>query len=467
MATQLTRGRRGVDALLLGALYLLELSALILALDIPRLIGRPLQAVVTSYTGLYAILATLGVGILIVVIARRYARDRREGTRRFALTLALNMLSVALVVGVGEVATRLLTVRAPEGDLFMGTLLLPRDWEFEVTRNRELVGRAKKADPYLVPDEVLGWTVGTARRSDDGLNQSSIEGIRSGRAGISFADTHPAWRVALVGDSFTFCLDVGYEDSWGYRLELLLGPETQVLNFGVAGYGVDQAYLRYTRDARPWNARVVVLGVFPGDLERSMGLYPFISFPGSELPYAKPRFALKDGALSLLNVPLPSADSVLSTRSIAALPFIDYDVGYRESDWRWRALHASRLVRVALSRYPVRTPPSPVVSPEALRAVNGELILDFVRLARADRSIPIVLYMPGRNDFLPWAQDPTRLPMITREVLRRYGIEFTDLTPCVATVPEEERFVPEKRHYSPRTNAAIAGCLRELVSSHL
>jgi len=30
-----------------------------------------------------------------------------------------------------------------------------------------------------------------------------------------------------------------------------------------------------------------------------MGLYPFINFPGAELPFAKPRFILKDGALSL------------------------------------------------------------------------------------------------------------------------------------------------------------------------
>jgi hypothetical protein len=97
--------------------------------------------------------------------------------------------------------------------------------------------------------------------------------------------------------------------------------------------------------------------------------------------------------------------------------------------------------------------------------VNGELIRDFVRLVHADGSIPLVLYMPGRNDYLTSAKDPKGLPVVTRDVLREMGIEFTDLTPCVGAIPEDDRFVPGKRHYSPRTSAAIASCLKELVSS--
>ena len=465
MAAELTRGRRGVDGLLLGALYLLEVCAVILALDLPRLIGRSLRSAIGSPVGLYAILGLLGIAIALLLIVRQEVRARREGASRFALTLALNLLPVALVVGAGEIGTRMLTERTPEGEQFMGTLLMPRDWGYEVARNRALLERARHEDPYLVADQLLGWTVGPSRRSEDGLNQSSVEGIRSGRAGISFAETHPDRRVALVGDSFTFGLDVGYEDSWAYRLEELLGPRAQVLNFGVSGYGVDQAYLRYTRDARPWHATVVILGVFPGDLERSMGLYPFINFPGAELPFAKPRFVLKDGALSLLNVPVPSMDAILSAGSVSALPNVDYDAGYHEADWRWRPFHISQLVRIVLSRYPVRSAPRPAVSLQALRALNGALLRDFVRLVRADGSIPLVLYMPGRNDYLAWAKDPTHIPIITREILRQEGIDFTDLTPCLGAVPEAERFVPEKRHYSPRSSVAIAGCLRELVSS--
>jgi len=463
----LTPGRRGVDGLLLGAFYLFELCALILAFDLPRLSGRSLRSAIGSAVGVFAILGLLGIVISVLLIVRQHLRTRREGVRRFGLTLAINILPLALVIGAGEIVTRILTERTLEGELFMGTPLVPRDWGYEVARNRALLDRAKHESPYMMPDRLLGWTVGPARRSKDGLDQSSMEGIRSVRVGVSFAERHSDRRVALVGDSFTFGLDVAYEDSWGSRLEELLGSGTQVLNFGVSGYGIDQAYLRYTRDVRPWHARVVILGVFPGDLGRTMSLYPFIYLPGSELPFAKPRFILKDGALSLINVPVPSMESLLATSSVSRLPYVDYDMDYRESEWRWRPFHLSQLVRIVLSRYPVHRTPRPEISPEALRAVNGELIRDFVRLVRADGSIPLVLYMPGRNDYLPSAQDPKSLPVVTREVLHQVGVEFTDLTPCVGAIPEAERFIPEKRHYSPRTSAAIASCLKDLVSSRL
>ena len=186
----LTPGRRGVDGLLLGAFYLFELCALILAFDLPRLSGRSLRSAIGSAVGVFAILGLLGTVISVLLIVRQHLRARREGVRRFGLTLAINILPLALVIGVGEIVTRILTERTLEGEQFMGTPLVPRDWGYEVARNRDLLDRAKHESPYMVPDQLLGWTVGPARRSKDGLEQSSMEGIRSGRVGVSFAERH-------------------------------------------------------------------------------------------------------------------------------------------------------------------------------------------------------------------------------------------------------------------------------------
>jgi hypothetical protein len=41
--------------------------------------------------------------------------------------------------------------------------------------------------------------------------------------------------VAVVGDAYTFTLEVPFEDSWGSRLESALGSRIRVLNFGVEG----------------------------------------------------------------------------------------------------------------------------------------------------------------------------------------------------------------------------------------
>jgi len=89
-------------------------------------------------------------------------------------------------------------------------------------------------------------------------------GTRSPRPGTVFADRSADYRIALIGDSFTFSDEASYEESWSYKLERKLRPQVQVLNFGVSGYGIDQAYLRYKRDVRPWHPDIVVLGYIQG-----------------------------------------------------------------------------------------------------------------------------------------------------------------------------------------------------------
>ena len=95
--------------------------------------------------------------------------------------------------------------------------------------------------------------------SKDGLYKSSEEGIRSQAVGVSYKDAQRLPRVAIVGDSFTFGLGVPFESSWGAQLENSMTNTVEVLNFGVNGYGIDQAYLRYTRDAKPLHPEMVIL----------------------------------------------------------------------------------------------------------------------------------------------------------------------------------------------------------------
>ena len=135
--------------------------------------------------------------------------------------------------------------------------------------NRDALKQAPSATSYFVPDDLLGWTVGRNRQSNDGLYFSSSEGIRSNGPNVSYAARRPRYRVATVGDSFTFALEVPFEASWPYRLEQQFGHQTQILNFGVNAYGVDQAYLRYSRDVRPWHPDLVVLAFIQHDLYRS------------------------------------------------------------------------------------------------------------------------------------------------------------------------------------------------------
>jgi hypothetical protein len=399
-----------------------------------------------------ASLVAVGLGIV--------ACWRALGRRRFVVTLATNVVSVVIVLALAEGLMRGLAVSGPHGVSVANTLLLPKDWDWVRGRNAALLKEAPTNISYFVSDDLLGWAVGPSRTSADGLYVSSREGIRSARPDIAYADEPVANLVAAVGDSYTFGLEVRFEQSWAAQLQVLLGPDFRVLNFGVDGYGVDQAYLRYQRDVRPWRPALVLFGFIEHDLTRSMVVYPFVSFPEWGFPFSKPRFALNGEGLELLNAPLPGPHDVLGTPAIGALPFIDFDPGYHAGEWTRRPWHASYVLRFLVSRFPRPSPPNPRTEGAVVSRINTELLLTFVRRATADGTEPLIVYFPSRGDFQ--GQDRSAMRIVLQN-LQQAGVSAIDLTPCVGTLGPAEAFIAGRPHYAPAGNTAVARCLLPVV----
>ena len=483
MNAELNRPRRQASATLALLLYLAEIAALLTILAIYKLGSWPLATFLRTPAGA-ALVTAPPIFFAAVTIIIRVLRKHPEKVTAFWPAVGLNLWSLVLMAGTAEVALRVFATGTPLGPQVANVTLIPRDWSAVAQRNQALLARVANGQSYLVFDSLLGWTVGRDRKSSDynrsfqeryiaehensaertrlqqyrpgqDIYASSIEGLRSPRQGFSFAAQPAQRRIALLGDSFTFGLEVGYEQTWGYELEKLLGREFQVLNFGVDGYGVDQAFLRYRRDAAPWHPEVVILGVISDDLRRTMCVYGFLCFPASEIPFPKPRFVLDADTLALLNRPLPRPESLFASKSLAELPFVDLDPAFDPIQWEKHFYHRSFAVRFVLSRFPRWQVPAPAVSDDALRAVNAELIRQFVRTVKDAGSTPVVVYFPSSGAFVGDGATAAR----GREVLRSSGVPLIDLTECVTKVPPAERFVI--LHYSPATNAEIARCLME------
>jgi hypothetical protein len=245
---------------------------------------------------------------------------------------------------------------------------------------------------------------------------SSSDGIRSGAPNVSYAARQPQYRVATVGDSFTFGLEVPFEAPWPNRLEQQLGPQTQILNFGVNAYGVDQAYLRYSRDVRPWRPDLVVLAFIQHDLYRSMLVYHFVSSSRVGLPVreATARRHRQNGAST--EVPVPSPQEPRDTD----LPFIEYDRGYDPIEWRWHAYYHSHLVRFVLSRFRRWPEQSADASIQAI-TLNGEII----HWPSATARHPWWCIFPARSDFLGIDRS-VKNGVLT--MLRGRRIRYEDLT---------------------------------------
>jgi len=153
------------------------------------------------------------------------------------------------------------------------------------------VGRNLPEDEYSGPilfHGVLGWDypANIVYRGPEGmLYTHGPEGER--RTFTSF----PATGIATYGDSFTHCDEVSDENTWQTFLARKL--ETNVVNYGVSGYGTDQAFLKFRLHESP-RARVVMLCILPENINRVVNIYrPFYNYE-DPLALTKPRF-IRDG----------------------------------------------------------------------------------------------------------------------------------------------------------------------------
>lgn len=479
------------ESLFFACLWVLELSLLLIFMALHKKGEKPLLVFLYGSSGIVFVAGVFVLVMSAIVIASVIRNGRRSHAKSLSATFALNLWSVVLVLLVPEAVIRVFAVNTPAGPVFADTPLLPQRWENVVARNRAILAKVSSQGSYLIFDNELGWTIGRNQRSknyntdfqkqvlprlrqrypemypaethkpvgkDDDIYFSSVEGIRSPRVAMTFSGARPKQRIAIIGDSFTFGLEVPYEDTWGHQLELALGSNFQVLNFGVDGYGIDQSYLRYQKHVLLWRPDIVIFGLVNDDFRRTMCVYGFLCFPGSEIPFPKPRFVVNEDTLTPLNLPLPAPESIFAWQSITQIPFIEYDRSFEPNDWDWGFYDHAYSMRFLLSKFPRWPVARPIVSDEALKSVNGHLLRSFVRLAEDRGSKPIVVFFPSAAALAP---ESNGRPGVAREVLHANHIPYLDMTGCVSKVDPAERFVV--LHYSAMTNAAIAECLREAL----
>lgn len=456
------------DLSLLVTLYIAELAFLLAILSLHKRGERSLLAWISSAPGMAFCAAILLLVGAVTWVSVQWFRRRRLASRSFALILAMNIITVGSIVIPFEVAIRLLAEDTSDGKVVFHTVLLPRSWDKATTHYREVLQRASGDLSYLIYDASLGWTVGPNRRSGNGMYVSSAEGLRAQHQGEVLKTPSHKMRIALMGDSYAFGEGVRFEDSWGHLLESNAGGGVQVLNFGVPGYGVDQAYLRFREHALAWKPDVAILAFPRSDLYRTIAVYPFINWPEWDMPFSKPRLVRSKDALVALNVPTIPPDKMFALTSVSALPFLEYDLGYRKGDWSHGIADGSYAYRWLTSYLspPIDQRNSYTSDEEAIH-LNAAVLREFARLAHQQGVAPLVVYYPPRADFSRHARGEET---DANAVLRLAGVPFVDATRCVIGVGSADlAYLVGDPHYSPRGNAAVAECvsseLRQVLES--
>jgi hypothetical protein len=292
------------------------------------------------------------------------------------------------------------------------------------------------------PSEVYGWELNPGV-SGHGLLGERIDINSAGLRDVEHApESHGAFRIALVGDSFTFGMGVDLEDTYGKQLEQRLrsaGKPAEVASFGVVAYQLWQLVRVLQNKVAEFHPDLVVIAFFYDDLTQP-------SPPDG--PLARNPFATTE--------PSEYTDSELLNLARNA---------YRAVSARFRYLNGAPYLRKIDERRGLIGPGSKYDL--YYRAQAG--LLDETTYASARRDFETISAWSKTNATPVLAvliPDSSQLGHPDREAANRFfaaelarvGIPFHDLTPALERDPDPRTLYlfPVDAHTTPKANGLIA-----------
>jgi len=140
--------------------------------------------------------------------------------------------------------------------------------------------------------------------------------------------------ISCYGDSFTFSRQVNDNETWEHYLSKL--TNTNVLNFGVGNYGLDQSLLRLKREYPHNKSKIVIMGVVPSTIVRNLSLWKHYNEFGNTFAF-KPMYQLKNNKLILTKNKINSKEKFLQLKIF--LPF------FKRNDYFYKKKFRKEMIR--------------------------------------------------------------------------------------------------------------------------
>ena len=292
----------------------------------------------------------------------------------------------------------------------------------------------------LVRDPLLGWTVRPSQIQTDSLYQTNSQAIRTDPD--NFIPKKPSKdkiRIVTVGDSFVFCYHVKNGETWqDYLAQRNEGLE--LLNMGIPGGATDQAYLRWKHEGKLFNPDIVILGVWPDNINRNLSIFPYYRSRIS-LAQTKPRFTIDGEKLQLVNYPILSKEDQVETfLNPTETELLDDEYWLRPEDIEENFFQKSRVAQAGMSlwnRYQRKLSYGKHYSGEIREGIDvtKAIVKRFVKDVEASGALPVILMIP----------DPTKLHLTIEEdsfplvnELRDEGIQVINMGPTFGALAERE-----------------------------
>ena len=346
----------------------------------------------------------------------------RRQRRRWLFRGAALACGLLLALAAAEIAVRLMGQSDDDGNFFwkgkaVGGIHPQVAWVREKVEDYHA-----NPDSRMIADPHTGWSPRPNVTTHKGMYRYESRGIRCGTPAKDYALAPAAGvtRIAIYGDSFAHADDVPFEESWGRHLENALdsaGRKTEVVNFGVSAYGMDQAFLRWRHLGRKFSPRIVIFGFQAENVNRNVNLLRGFYVMHTGIPFSKPRFVL-DGSsarsgirknsatrLKAINEPTLDVDAVPDVMAnMDDWPLAKHEWFYNPDDYRQRWWHRSRFFALLVDRWTGAEEPG-ISRAESVFQPDGEpervtlaILREFRKEVQAQGGRFFVVHLPKKSD---------------------------------------------------------------------
>ena len=341
---------------------------------------------------------------------------------------------------------------------------------------RNFLRRTRRKNNYLKFSSTLGWTI--KEHGKRGLlYQANSSGIRSNKE-YELKPPDNVLRISTFGDSFTHCNDVSNDETWQAILENIT-TDLEAINFGVGGYGLDQAYLRYLEEGLPYKSHIVFIGYYTEDIFRHVTTFwPFFS-PETGVILTKPRFIIEDEVLLLIPNPIRELDDYTTMlrqpkeilRKIGSNDFY-YSQRYTSSFFDFSP--TVRLSKIAAHRISNRFSERIIVdgqyneTSQAFR-ITKKIFDKFYADVVNNNAIPVILIFPNKRDIVRYRTQKTKHYLPLMRYFNAKGYQYIDFMHVFIGTGEDyatTNLFGGKGHYSPFANYLVAMHLHEYLKNH-
>jgi hypothetical protein len=320
---------------------------------------------------------------------------------------------------------------------------------------------------YMRQDAKLGWTP----------VENNSDGMRDPR---TYDPTPPpnVVRIAAYGDSFTFGEDVTQGESWAAQLAAH-SANLEVLNYGVPGYGPDQAYLRYQEHRQAFSPQIVFLGYMTENLARTVSVYRPFYYRESASIFTKPRFSVKDNKLKLLPNPIATvqdhADFLANdAKVLAKLGEHDYHYQTAYKPGPFDFLPSVRFCKIS-GQVLAKRVVQPILRLDGVYndqseayQVTAKVFDAHYQEVIADGALPIVVILPENPDHLRSRQGKSRRYQVLLDDLENKSCQVIDVLDAFVPVQDQYSLADltvRNGHYSVLGNEIVADFLYQELKS--